>query len=58
MTQDKQPGRVLHVFDNIINNPTEAADLPPEVPSRRWMYRQMFLAVTKKVAHAPFCPTA
>lgn len=55
MTQDKQPGsRVLHVFDNIISSPQEPPKLPAEVPSRRWMYRQMFLAVTKKVAHAPF----
>ncbi|HSB11418.1 MAG TPA: hypothetical protein VLM38_18160 [Blastocatellia bacterium] len=55
MTQDKRLGsRVLHVFDNIIGDSPEAPDLPAEVPSRRWMYRQMFLAVVKKVAHAPF----
>ena len=60
MTQEKQPGsRVLHVFDNIVTTPpesprSEVAALPVEIPSRRWMYWQMTLAVTKKVAHAPF----
>jgi hypothetical protein len=55
MSQDERPGsRVIHVFNNILANPTEAPELPPEVPSRRWMYWQMTRAVTKKVAHAPF----
>ena len=59
MTQEKQSGRVLHVFDNIVSTPTETSQhlvdgLPSEIPSRRWMYWQMTLAVTKKVAHAPF----
>ncbi|PYT05735.1 MAG: hypothetical protein DMF60_10955 [Acidobacteria bacterium] len=55
MTQEKQPGsRVLHVFSNIISDQPEVPNLPPEVPSRRWMYWQMTLAVTKKVVRAPF----
>jgi hypothetical protein len=54
MTQEKQRDRrVFHVFTNIIQgSPTES--LPPEVPSRGWMYRQMARAVTKKVLNAPF----
>jgi hypothetical protein len=55
MTQDKQQGSgVIHVFDNIITTDPLAAEPPTEVPSRRWMYWQMTLAVAKKVAHAPF----
>jgi hypothetical protein len=54
MTQDEQPVRVLHVFNNIIDDSSGSADFPRQVPSRRWMYRQMFLAVAKKIAHAPF----
>ena len=59
MRQEEQPGsRVLHVFDNIVTNSEpnkpENGGLPAEVPSRRWLYWQMTLAVTKKIAHAPF----
>jgi hypothetical protein len=55
MTQEnEQGGRVLHVFDNIISQQQKAPDLPPEVPSRRWMYWQMTLTVFKKVVRAPF----
>ncbi|HXG63936.1 MAG TPA: hypothetical protein VNO70_02445 [Blastocatellia bacterium] len=55
MEQDKQKGgRVLHVFQNILSRPPEPDDLPPEVPSRRWMYGQMFRAVMKKIARSPF----
>ena len=55
MSQDERPGgRVIHVFNNILASPAKAPELPPEVPSRRWMYWQMTRAVTKKVAHAPF----
>ena len=60
MRQEEQPGsRVLHVFDNIVTNQSEPnkpknGGLPVEIPSRRWLYWQMTLAVTKKIAHAPF----
>ena len=53
MTQDKQR-RVLHVFNNILSEKSNQSDLPPEVPSRRWMYWQMARAVTKKVVRGPF----
>ena len=54
MVEEKQQGgRVLHVFTNIVS-PSKEFDLPPEVPSRRWMYSQMFRAVTKKIIRAPF----
>lgn len=54
MKQEKKPDRrILHVFTNIISSGT-ADDLPPEVPSRSWMYGQMARAVAKKVFHAPF----
>ncbi|MEW6208026.1 MAG: hypothetical protein AB1631_06650 [Acidobacteriota bacterium] len=52
MTKDKPQGsRVLHVFTNIL--PSQPP-LPPEVPSRQWMYWQMFFAVAKKFIRAPF----
>ena len=55
MDQEKQDsGRVLHVFNNILPQQSKAPDLPPEVPSRRWMYWQMTVAVAKKVVRAPF----
>lgn len=55
MEQGNQPDRrVLHVFSNILSKQTEPPDLPPEVPSRRWMYWQMTRAVTLKILHAPF----
>ncbi|HEY7914683.1 MAG TPA: hypothetical protein VIG62_22410 [Blastocatellia bacterium] len=55
MSQEKQEGqRVLHVFNNIFSESQKAPDLPPEVPSRRWMYWQMTKAVAKKVIRAPF----
>jgi hypothetical protein len=55
MKEEKpEGGRVIHVFDNIISRSTEPPELPPEVPSRRWMYTQMVKAVSKKVMHAPF----
>lgn len=60
MRQEEQPGsRVLHVFNNIVTNQSEPnkpenGGLPVEIPSRRWLYWQMTLAVTKKIAHAPF----
>lgn len=54
MTSDSRQGRnVLQVFKVIDAAPRERG-LPPEVPSRRWMYWQMTRAVAKKVAHAPF----
>ncbi|HKP86147.1 MAG TPA: hypothetical protein VJZ26_08625 [Blastocatellia bacterium] len=54
MDQEKQnSGRVLHVFSNILHQQSKTPELPPEVPSRRWMYWQMTLAVTKKVMRAP-----
>jgi hypothetical protein len=55
MAQEKQPsGKVLHEFTNIISQQSKPPDLPPEVPSRRWMYWQMTRAVAKKVVRAPF----
>ncbi len=52
MNEDKPQGRkVLHIFTNILSQPAPA--LPPEVPSRRWMYWQMTRAVIKKVVRAP-----
>ncbi len=55
MTQDtEQASGVLHVFDNIITKPPQAAGFPEEAPSRRWVYWQMICAVAKKFAHAPF----
>src|SRR5262245_24659754 len=54
MMQEKQGSRVLHVFTNIISEKTPETDLPPEIPSRRWMYWQMTCVVTKKVVRAPF----
>ncbi|HJQ22635.1 MAG TPA: hypothetical protein VKA60_01880 [Blastocatellia bacterium] len=54
MAQEKQQGgRVLHVFNVVASPPAKAFDLPPEVPSRRWMYGQMFRAVIKKIIRAP-----
>jgi len=53
MTQDKQR-RVLHVFNNILSEKSSQSDLPPEIPSRRWMYWKMARAVTKKVVRGPF----
>ena len=47
-------GRVLHVFTNILPGEEARPDLPPEVPSKRWMNWQMTRAVTKKVVRAPF----
>jgi hypothetical protein len=55
MAKEKQgEGRVLHVFDNILGNGSKPAELPAEVPSRGWMYWQMFRAVSKKVVRSPF----
>lgn len=55
MAKDKLQGsRVLHVFTNILPSSSTPPPLPPEVPSRQWMYWQMFRAVTKKVIRAPF----
>ncbi|HYP28618.1 MAG TPA: hypothetical protein VE262_18045 [Blastocatellia bacterium] len=55
MKEEKpEGGRVIHIFDNIISQSNEPPELPPEVPSRRWMYTQMVKAVSKKVMHAPF----
>ncbi|HEX8090612.1 MAG TPA: hypothetical protein VF762_17260 [Blastocatellia bacterium] len=55
MTQEKQPsGKVLRVITNIISHQSTAPELPPEIPSRRWMYWQMTRAVAKKVMRAPF----
>jgi hypothetical protein len=55
MPQEKPEGsRVLHVFTNIIPHTPIAHSLPPEIPSRQWMYWQMFLAVARKVVRAPF----
>ena len=55
MAEEKpQGGRVLHVFTNISVPASKEFALPPEVPSRRWMYGQMFRAVVKKVIRAPF----
>jgi len=47
-------GRVVHVFTNILPGGATRPDLPPEVPSKRWMYWQMTRAVTKKIVRAPF----
>jgi hypothetical protein len=55
MTEEKrQASRVIHVFTNIMNQPQRPDTLPPEVPSRRWLYSQMTWAVVKKVVRAPF----
>jgi hypothetical protein len=55
MSQEKQEGgRVLHVFTNIFPQRAEPPPLPPEVPSRAWMYRQMTKAVIKKIARGTF----
>src|SRR5262245_28502076 len=55
MSQEKEEGRkVLHVFQTIIPQSAPPSDLPAEVPSRKWMYWQMFYAVAKKVARSPF----
>lgn len=55
MNQEKPEGRkVLHVFTNILSSSPQENDLPAEVSSRRWMYWQMFRAVSKKVMRAPF----
>ena len=55
MTQEAhKKTRVIHVFDNILSSNSKQPELPPEVPSRRWMYWQMTRAVTKNVARAPF----
>ncbi len=51
---EQKKGRVLHVFNNILSEPDRDPDLPPEIPSRRWMYKQMFLSVSKKIIRAPF----
>lgn len=49
--QRQDRGRVIHVF-NVL--PQRPSDLPPEIPSRRWMYWQMAIAVTRKILNAPF----
>ncbi|HKV41311.1 MAG TPA: hypothetical protein VJX67_19045 [Blastocatellia bacterium] len=55
MTEEAQEGgRVLHVFTNVLPQTPKEAGLPPEVPSRRWVYQQMVRAVLKKVIRAPF----
>ncbi len=55
MSQDNQKGgRVIHVFENIISSPAPDPNLSKEVPSRKWMYLQMTMAVAKKVSRAPF----
>jgi hypothetical protein len=55
MTRDAQKkARVIHVFTNILSQNSGQPELPPEVPSRRWMYWQMTCAVAKKVSRAPF----
>jgi hypothetical protein len=53
MHEKQQGGKVLHVFTNILQS-QKAPDLPPEVPSRRWLYWQMIRAVTRKIIRAPF----
>jgi hypothetical protein len=55
MTEEKRTGgKVLHVFTNIMPDAEKRPELPPEVPSRLWLYRQMTLAVSKKIIRAPF----
>jgi hypothetical protein len=55
MTQPQQPrGRVLHVFTNIVSPSANSVDLPAGVPSRRWLYWQMTMAVVRKVVRAPW----
>jgi hypothetical protein len=53
MQEKQQRGKVLHVFSNILHT-QKPADLPAEVPSRRWLYWQMTKAVSRKVIRAPF----
>lgn len=50
---DKGDGKVIHVL-RVLPSSSVERELPPEVPSKRWMYWQMTRAVAKKVAHAPF----
>jgi hypothetical protein len=55
MTQEKQKGgRVIYVFNNIFPLKPDAPPLPPEVPSRQWMYWQMTRTVFRKIARSPF----
>jgi hypothetical protein len=55
MPQEKERvGRVIHVFNNILSQKAQSPELPPEIPSRRWMYWQMTMAVTRKVIRAPY----
>jgi phage tail protein X len=55
MPEEKpRAGRVIHVFSNILSEQAQRQELPPEVPSRRWMYWQMTMAVTRKVIRAPY----
>lgn len=53
MQEKQNHGRVLHVFNNILQS-QKATNLPPEIPSRRWLYLQMTKAVARKVVRAPF----
>ena len=53
MVIEQKRSGVLHVFTNILPEPYPE-NLPPEVPSRRWMYWQMVRAVALKALHAPF----
>jgi hypothetical protein len=54
MAQEKQEGsRVIHVFHNIFPQKAELPPLPPEIPSRPWMYWQMTRAVARKFIRAP-----
>ncbi len=52
--KEKENGRVLHVFTDIISQPQKVNPLPLEVPSRRWLYWQMTKAVLKKIVRAQF----
>jgi len=55
MPEEKQQvGKVIHVFNNILTGRTQQAELPPEIPSRSWLFWQMTLAVSKKVVRAPY----
>jgi hypothetical protein len=55
MPQEMQRvGKVIHVFNNILTGQKQPAELPPEIPSRRWLLWQMTLAVSKKVIRAPY----
>jgi len=52
--ENESAGGVLHVFTNILNPAANTTELPPEVPSKLWMYWQMARAVSKKAVRAPF----